>query len=74
MKLETRNIKKNYRLLPERKNFQTAVELHVMIIFFCYRPGGKCLETQNCVNSAPIVISLVSSTNGKYGKIVFGVW
>ena len=40
-------------------------------------PGEKCLEIQNCVNSAPIVIILVSKltlTNGEYGKIVFCVW
>ena len=32
----------------------------MIIYFFCvrasYRPGGKCLEIQNCVNSGPIVI------------------
>ena len=50
-------------------DLSVAVELNVMIIFFCvrasYRPGGKCLEIQNCVNSAPIVIILVSSTKWK---------
>ena len=61
LNLETRNIMKKYRLLPGRKHFclqmickrpsnYTSTE----------RPGEKCLEIQNCVNSAPIVIIPVS--------------
>ena len=68
LKLETRNIKKKYRLLPGRKHFRLhfvsgrRITRHDNIfgVRATERPGEKCLQIQNCVNSAPIVIILVS--------------
>ena len=61
VKLETRNIKKKYRLLPGRKHFCLKLSVngrrnHVIMVFFLREQVSsreKCLEIQNCVNCAP---------------------
>ena len=84
VKLETHN-KEKLSIVAWKKAFsftndlQTAVESRKHDIFCESKiaPGEKCLEIQNCVNSAPTIIFLVSKstlTNGEYGKIVFGFW